>query len=71
MVKCYNLRRFYIDFNDYIDYFYIRLSNDINGCPRYKVWIIDCESEKVYETILKGYKGIEETVSDYIEEVRQ
>ena len=38
-----------------VSFFYIREKNDINGNPRYRVYIIDPEVSRVYEIILKCY----------------
>ena len=72
MVKCYNLETTKANYEEY-KFFYIRLKNDINGNPRHKVWVIDHDNGNgvIYETILKGYKGIKDIVSEYIEEVSQ
>lgn len=58
-MKTYHLNTFYKDFNDSISYFYKQEKNTVNGCPRYRVWIMDPESNRVNETILKGYEPIE------------
>ena len=36
-----------------VSFFYTREKNDVNGNPRYRVFILDTETPKVYETILK------------------
>ena len=38
-----------------INYFYTREKNDINGNPRYRVYIMDTEAPAVVETIAKTY----------------
>lgn len=51
-----------------ISYFYIREKNDVNGNPRYRVYIIDPEVSRVYEIILKCYDfQIADRVRDHIE----
>ena len=41
-----------------INYFYIREKNDVNGNPRFRVYIIDPDGPAVYETIFKTYEGL-------------
>lgn len=49
-------------------YFYIREKNDINGNPRYRVYIIDPEVSRVYEIMLKCYDfQIADRIRDHIE----
>ena len=51
-----------------VSYFYIREKNDVNGNPRYRVYILDPEVSRVYEIILKCYDfQISERVRDHIE----
>lgn len=51
-----------------VSYFYIREKNDVNGNPRYRVYIIDPEVSRVYEIILKCYDfQIAQRVTDHIE----
>ena len=51
-----------------VSFFYIREKNDINGNPRYRVYIIDPEVSRVYEIILKCYDfQIADRVRDHIE----
>ena len=38
-----------------VSYFYVREKNDVNGNPRYRVYIIDAEINRVYELLLKCY----------------
>ena len=38
-----------------VSYFYIREKNDVNGNPRYRVFILNSEVSRVYEIILKCY----------------
>ena len=53
--------------NENISYFYKREKNDVNGNPRYRVFIIDWDSI-VYETIFKCYDYyIEEKVISFVE----
>lgn len=49
-------------------YFYTREKNDMNGNPRYKVYITDPDGPAVYETIFKCYHSqIPERVVTFIE----
>lgn len=49
-------------------YFQQREKNDINGDPRYKVFITDPDAPAVYETIFKCYHSqIPERVTAFIE----
>ena len=49
-------------------YFYNREKNDVNGNPRYKVYITDPDAPAVYETIFKCYQSqIPERVTAFIE----
>lgn len=51
-----------------VSYFYIREKNDVNGNPRYRVYIIDPEVSRVYEIMLKCYNSqIADRVRDHIE----
>mgnify|MGYP003297940028 CR=1 FL=1 len=48
-------------------YFYTREKNDVNGNPRYRVYIIDPDGPAAYETIFKCYESqIPERVTAYI-----
>ena len=50
------------------EYFYTREKNDINGNPRYRVYIIDPDGPTAYETIFKCYESqIPERVTAFIE----
>ena len=51
-----------------INYFYTRERNDVNGNPRFRLYIIDPDAPAVYETIVKTYEGLlPEAVKRYIE----
>jgi hypothetical protein len=51
-----------------VSYFYIREKNDVNGNPRYRVYIIDPEVSRVYDIMLKCYDfQIADRVRDHIE----
>ena len=41
-----------------VEFFYIREKNDVNGNPRFRVYIIDPDGAAVYETIFKTYEGL-------------
>ena len=52
-----------------VQYFYTREKNDVNGNPRYRVYIIDPDAPRVYETIFKCYRSeLPERVKRFIEE---
>lgn len=52
---------------DTIQYFYKRENNDVNGNPRYRVFVLDPDL-KVYESILKCYEyEIEDQVITFCE----
>ena len=46
-----------------VNYFYIRERNDVNGNPRFKVYIIDPDGSAVYERVVKTYEGL---ICDYV-----
>ena len=48
------------------NYFYTREKNDVNGNPRYRVYIIDPDGPAVYERIFKTY-SVEDSVRNYLE----
>lgn len=55
-----------------IDYFYTKEKKDVNGNPRYRVYIIDPEAPAVYEKIFKCYESeISERVQAFIEDAQQ
>jgi hypothetical protein len=55
-----------------IDYFYTKEKKDVNGNPRYRVYIIDPEAPAVYEKIFKCYESeISERVHTFIEDAQQ
>lgn len=66
-MKIYDLKNITIGCNDY-PFFYQREKNDVNGNPRYKVFIIDPDGPAVHETIFKCYESqIPEHVDSFIE----
>ena len=71
MKKIHDLKTIVID-HIAINYFYKRDKNDINGNPRFRVFIIDAEAPAVYETIFKCYEcQIARRVEMFIEEGQQ
>ena len=46
-----------------VNYFYTRERNDVNGNPRFKVYIIDPDGSAVYESVVKTYEGL---ICDYV-----
>ena len=51
-----------------INYFYKREKNDVNGNPRFRVYILDHDAPAVYETIFKTYESlIPERVRAFVE----
>lgn len=51
-----------------INYFYTREKNDVNGNPRYRVYIMDPDAPTVYETIVKTYESlIKDAVIAFVE----
>lgn len=57
MKKIYDLKTVVFD-NMAVNFFYQREKCDINGNPRFRVFIIDPEGPAVYETIFKTYEGL-------------
>ena len=67
MIKKYELHTVNANYES-VSYFYIREKNDVNGNPRYRVYIIDPEVFRVYEIMLKCYDfQIADRVRDHIE----
>lgn len=67
-MKNYSLRTIYPDFNYSVQFFYKQEKNSVNGCPRYRVWVIDPEINRVHETILSGYEPIETLLENSLDE---
>ena len=66
-MKKYELHTVIVNY-EAVSYFYIREKNDVNGNPRYRVYIIDREVSRVYEIMLKCYDfQIADRVRDHIE----
>ena len=67
MLKIHHLKTVRLD-GLAISYFYTKEKSDLNGNPRFKVYVIDPDAPAVYETIVKGYEcQIEEHVTRFIE----
>lgn len=67
MIKYHDLKTVVIDGNAYC-YFFTRERNDVNGNPRFRVYIIDPEAPTVYEKIFKCYENqISERVKMFVE----
>lgn len=70
MQKIHDLKTAVID-SISINYFYTREKNDINGNPRFKVFVIDPDTAAIYETIFKGYDSqIKNHVINFIESAK-
>ena len=41
-----------------VNYFYTRERNDVNGNPRFRVYVIDPDTTAVYELLVKTYEGL-------------
>ena len=65
MTKTHDLKTVIIN-HSAINYFYTREKNDVNGNPRYRVFIIDPEGPAVYERIFKTY-CVESSIVNFIE----
>jgi hypothetical protein len=55
-MKTHDLKSVVIGGNEF-SYFYTREKNDINGNPRFRVYIIDPDGPAVHETIFKCYES--------------
>ena len=62
MVKIKDLKTTYVDCIS-VNYFYQREKCDVNGNPRFRVFIIDPHGLAVYETIFKTYEGL---IADHV-----
>ena len=68
MTKTHDLKTIIVNSIYSINYFYIREKNDVNGNPRYRVFIIDPDGSAVYEKIFKTYEGlIADRVRNFVE----
>ena len=69
-MKIYDLNKTIANYET-VSYFYKKEKNDVNGNPRFRVYIIDPDGA-VYESIFKCYEGqIKERVSAFVEGVRE
>lgn len=69
--KVHDLKQITVNNNKY-QYFYTREKNDINGNPRWRVYIIDNDAPAVYEQIFKCYDGqIAGRVASFIEQATE
>lgn len=67
MKRMHNLAAVIID-GEQFNYFYTRDRNDVNGNPRFRVYIIDPDGPAVHETIFGCYESqIPERVRLFIE----
>lgn len=70
-MKMYDLKTVVIN-HIAINYFYTREKNDINGNPRFRVFIMDPDAAAVYVKIFKTYESlIPERVRAFIEEAAE
>ena len=70
MPKIHDLKTAVID-SIAINYFYKREKNDINGNPRFRVFVIDPDTAAIYETVFKGYDSqIKNHVIQFIESAK-
>lgn len=67
-MKTHNLKTIRANYET-VQYFYTREKNDINGNPRFRVYVINQETSAVYEMIFKCYESqIADRVRASIEE---
>ena len=68
MQKVHDLKTVVID-GIAINYFFKREKNDINGNPRFRVYIIDPDGSAIYEAVFKCYDSqVKEYVTNFIKE---
>lgn len=68
MLKTHELKTIVVD-HIAINYFYTREKNDINGNSRFRVYIMDPDTNILYESIFKCYESqISERVKTFAEE---
>lgn len=67
MVKMHDLKTTIANYET-VSFFYIRMKNDINGNPRFRVFILDNETPHVYETVFQCYESqLREYVAVFVE----
>ena len=64
-MNIYDLKTIVIDCNRY-SYFYKREKNDVNGNPRFRVWLLDPDNIAIYEKVIKCY---ESQIHGHLEEI--
>ena len=70
-MKTYEMKVIAVDCIMYC-YFYKREKNDINGNPRFRVWLIDPEGRAVYEKVFGCYEcQISETIEKVINDMQE
>lgn len=67
MQKIHDLKTVVVD-GIAINYFFKKEKNDVNGNPRFRVYIIDPDGPAIYETVFKCYDSqIKTLVINFIE----
>lgn len=61
-MKTHDLKTVIVN-NTAVNYFYTREKNDVNGNPRFRVYIIDPDGSAIYESIVKTYEW---RISDHV-----
>lgn len=69
MKKIHDLKNIVIN-HESISYFYTREKNNINGNPRFRVYIIDPDGSAVYEKIFCTY-DLENSIKNFLEGLTQ
>ena len=69
MKKIHDLKTIVID-HESINYFYTREKNNVNGNPRFRVYIIDPDGSAVYEKIFCTYH-LESSIKNFLEGLTQ
>lgn len=65
MKKIHDLKTIVIN-HESISYFYTREKNNVNGNPRFRVYIIDPDGTAVYEKIFCTY-NLESSIKNFLE----
>lgn len=67
MLKMHDLKTTIAN-NERVSFFYLRLKNDVNGNPRFRVFILDSDTATAYETVFNCYESqLSEMVAHHIE----